>query len=153
MQTNCTSRLLSYLRNFVNEEKTNSIGAVTTINQMLGYLLHKLNYQNDKKVAAIGQALFEQQESFWRNSKTQFDFIEAVSLMHGLTLTKEQMRTMKSYLATKGVVFPNTNDLLQARKKLRPIIKSELNNDGVSVDYVDLIEMTSKFLINVVNKN
>ena len=153
MKANRTTELLEYLKNFVNQDNSNSIGSDVTINQMLGYLLHRLNHQNDKKVAAMGQALFHQEESYWRNGKSQFDLSEAIALMHELTLTKEQMRTMKSYLSTKGVVFPNTNQLLEARKNLRPVIRSELNDDGVSVDYVSLVEMTSKSLINIINKD
>ncbi len=78
--------------------------------------------------------------------------MDAISLMHDLTLTKTQMRTMKSYLAAKGVFFPNTDELLKARNKLRPVIQNELEGDGVSVDYVNLIEMTSYSLINIIKK-
>ena len=107
MKANRITELLEYLKNFANQDNSNSIGSDVTINQMLGYLLHRLNHQNDKKVAAMGQALFHQEESYWRNGKSQFDLSEAIALMHELKLTKEQMRTMKSYLSTKGVVFPN----------------------------------------------
>ena len=44
------------------------------------------------------------------------------------------------------------NDLLSTRKKLHPVIRVELNGDGVSVDYEELVTTTSLALINVVSK-
>ena len=75
---------------------------------------------------------------------------DAVAYMHDLTLTKQQMRTTKSYLASKNVMFPNTNQLLEMRKSLHPNINSELDNTGVSVDYTELVTMTTTTLLNVI---
>ena len=70
--------------------------------------------------------------------------------MHDLTLTKSGVRKVKSYLEKKNVHFPNSNELLNARKLLKPVIDTELNGNGVSVDYKQLIDMTTTSLINCV---
>ena len=72
----------------------------------------------------MGLVLFENREV---SPKPQLDLKEAAALTQSLKLTKDQMRKMKSYLSSKGVFFPNTNDLLEARKRLHPTISPELN--------------------------
>ena len=89
-------------------------------------------------------------EMMVNNKKDSFSTKDAVAYMHDLTLTKQQMRTTKSYLASKNVMFPNTNQLLEMRKSLRPNINSELDNTGVSVDYTELVTMTTTSLLNVI---
>ena len=80
--------------------------------------------------------------------KQQFSSWDAIALMHDLTLTKAQMRTMKGYLAEKGIFFPNTTALIEARAQLRPVIQVEF--DGVSVDYTALVKSTSPSLIGMI---
>lgn len=75
----------------------------------------------------MGLVLFENREV---SPKPQLDLKEAAALTQSLKLTKDQTRKMKSYLSSKGVFFPNTNDLLEARKRLHPTISPELNSDG-----------------------
>lgn len=75
----------------------------------------------------MGLVLFENREV---SPKPQLDLKEAAALTQSLKLTKDQTRKMKSYLSSKGVFFPNTNDLLEARKRLHPTISPELNGDG-----------------------
>ena len=70
--------------------------------------------------------------------------------MHDLTLTKAQMRTMKGYLAEKGIFFPNTTALIEARAQLRPVILVEFVGDGASVDYTALVKSTSSSLIGMI---
>ena len=60
------------------------------------------------------------------------------------------MRTLKSYLTAKNIQFPNTKKLIEKRNSLRPNIKTELDNDGVSVNYSELIKMTTTSLINII---
>ena len=43
--------------------------------------------------------------------------------------------------------------LLLARRKLCQVIRVEVNSDGVSVNYTELIKTTSAALINVMNEN
>ena len=51
------------------------------------------------------------------------------------------MRNMRYMLENEGIKFPTTNELLDARKKLRPTITSTLNDRGVTVDYKELVQM------------
>jgi hypothetical protein len=145
MQRLRTDDLMKSLNSFLEVENKDSQNPMT-ITQILGYLIYRANYISDKKTAELGMDIYEQR-NLERNS---FSNMDAISLMHDLTLTKSQMRTMKSYLAAKGVFFPNTDELLKARAKLRPVIHDELDGDGVSVNYVNVIEMTSSSLINVI---
>ena len=63
-------------------------------------------------------------------------------MIHSLVLSKEQQRLMKSILKSKNINFPNTNDLLDARKQLRPDIIPTPDKKGVQVDYKSLVEQT-----------
>ena len=147
MQRMCTSDLRKFIENFLEAENKDALNPIT-ITQLLAYLIYQVNYMTDKKTAQLGMDIYENRH-LERNS---FANMDAISLMHDLTLTKTQMRTMKSYEAAKGMFFPNTDELLKAREKLRPVIQNELEGDGVSVDYVNVIEMTSSSLINVIKK-
>ena len=60
------------------------------------------------------------------------------------------MHTTKSYLAAKSIKFPNRTMLIEKRNSLQPNIKSELDNEGVSVNYSELVKMTTTSLINVI---
>ena len=60
---------------------------------------------------------------------------------------------MKSYLGKKNVHFPNSNELIDARKLLKTVINTELNGNGVTVEYKHLIEMTTTSLVNCVKKD
>ena len=79
--------------------------------------------------------------------------------MHDMTLSKEELRTMKQYMRCKGVFFPGTTKLIEARKKLipkiHPLNKFSANPSdtlpGVAVDYRMLIEMTTASILDVVN--
>ena len=83
--------------------------------QLLGYLIHRINLQSNKSVARVGHELFQESAT----SLLSFSHEEAVALMHSLTLSRDQMRKMRHLLATKGIHFPTSNELLEARKKLR----------------------------------
>lgn len=82
-----------------------------------------------------------------------FDVNEAVAMMHSLTLSREQMRKMRHILASKGVYFPTSNELLEARKKLRPAITPVLDGQGVQVQYKDLVKMTVESVLSVALKD
>ena len=60
------------------------------------------------------------------------------------------MHTTKSYLAAKSIKFPNRTMLIEKRNSLQLNIKSELDNEGVSVNYSELVKMTTTSLINVI---
>jgi len=47
--------------------------------------------------------------------------------------------------------LPTTNELLETRKKLRP--GSVLDGKGRSVNYTDLVLMTAKSILSVINLN
>ena len=50
-----------------------------------------------------------------------------------------------------GVFFIVSNNLLEARQKLRPVICEKLEGQSVSSDYQGLINMKSNSLINTMN--
>ena len=72
--------------------------------------------------------------------------------MHSLTLSKEQMRKIRHALAAKGVYFPTSNELLDGRKKLRPVISPILNNQGVEVNYKEVVKMTVQSVVSMVSE-
>ena len=57
---------------------------------------------------------------------------------------------MRYMLEHKGIKFPTTNELFEARKKLRPAVTSTLNDQGVAVDYKELVHMTVRSVLNIV---
>ena len=71
--------------------------------------------------------------------------------MHSLTLSKEQMRKLHHIMASKGIYFPTTNELLEARKNLRPVITPVLDGKGVQVRYNELVQMTAESILKVVS--
>ena len=142
--------LLKYfvLQIFIDDESSLEENSLT-VNQLLGYLLYRINYSSNKKLSNLGFSLYSNNHTETNNFTTR----DAITFMHDLTLSKEQVRVLKQYLKEKNVFFPNTNDLLEARKKLRPVLKPILNDNGVTVDYVDLTVMTTKSIINMCNEN
>ena len=60
------------------------------------------------------------------------------------------MRKIRNILGTKGVYFPTSNELLEGRKKLRPVISPILDNRGVQVQYKEVVRMTIESILNLV---
>ena len=133
---------------FVDNESSLEENSLT-VNQLLGYLLYRINYSSNKKLSNLGFSLYSNNHTETNNFTTR----DAITLMHDLTLSKEQVRVLKQCLKEKNVFFPNTNDLLEARKKLHPVIKPILNDNGVTVDCVDVTVMATKSIINMCNEN
>ena len=122
---------LDDLESFV--EKDGSI----SISELLGYLLYRTQYMNDRKLSDLGSKLFNQ-----TYSQNEFNLDEAIAVMHSLVLSKEQLRLMKRMLKSKNIYFPNTTELLEARKRLRPTISPTPDSKGVMVDYKTLVKQT-----------
>ena len=136
--------IMNEIEKLVNEENHSHPGIELTSTKITGHILHTLNYQTNKKTARVGQMIYEGKSV---NVCPEFSTADAIALMHDLTLTKEQMRKMKSYMQSKGIYFPNTNELLEGRKLLRPVVNVVLDGNGVSVDYTKLVSMTTASLI------
>ena len=150
MQHIRTDKILQDLKEFISSEnKESNSDCNITLTQILGFLIYRVNYLTNKKVADLGKSIFEEN----LKEGESFDDLDAIALMHDLTLTKSGTRKVKSYLEKKKVHFPNSNDLLNARKELKPVINTELNGNGVSVEYKQLIDMTTTSLINCVKMN
>ena len=66
-----------------------------TITQLLGYLIHRVNYVTDKKTVGIPRDIYKQQHTRKYAFSTKFNL---VALMHDFTLTKAQLRVLKAYL-------------------------------------------------------
>ena len=92
---------------------------------------------NDRKLSDLGSKLFNQ-----TYSQNEFNLDEAIAVMHSLVLSKEQLRLMKRMLKSKNIYFPNTTELLEARKRLRPTISPTPDSKGVMVDYKPLVKQT-----------
>ena len=144
-----TDSIVNELKNFIeNEELIEKEGTPLSITQLLGYLLYRVNYNTNKTMAQVGAQIYRNQFS-----PAAFDVSDAISLKHNMTLSKEDMRMMKRYMNEKGVSFPNTNQLLKERLKLRPPISPvlELDSQGVFVDYIKLVQMTTASVIDAAN--
>ena len=144
-----TDPLVASLKKFVADENLiKNEDSPLTVNRLLGYFLYRLNYLENKSLAQLGAQIFR--DDF---APPEVDVSDAITLKHDLTLSKEDMRVMKRYFNEKGVSFPNTNDLLAERKKLRPGIEPviELDEKGVYVDYKDLVKMTTASVIDAAN--
>ena len=94
---------------FTNEEEDLSV------TDLLGYLIHRVNYKSDKQTANVWMSTYEQTYLDAKN----FSHDDDIAIMHDLTLTKVQMRKLKAYLSEKGIHLPNTADLIESRKELR----------------------------------
>ena len=143
MKKERTDGLVNYLNNYIKEECPE-----LSLNQLLGYLLHRVNIQSDKDIANIGHSLFE--ESL--HEPAIFTNLEAISLMHSLTLSREQIRKLRYMLTSKGIYFPTTNELLESRKALRPVVDVCLDGKGVCVQYNKLVKMTIESVLKVVSE-
>ena len=126
-----TQQLVDALESFVKKDGNISIP------QLLGYLLYRTQYMSDRKLSDLGSKLFD--ETYSRN---EFSLDEAIAVMHSLVLSKEQLRLMKNMLKSKHIYFPNTNELLEARKRLKSTISSTPDSRGVMVDYKSLVKQT-----------
>ena len=93
-------------------------------------------------MSEIGTKILNAQEV----GASDFDLVDSITLMHDLVLSKEQVRTVRKYLTKKGIYFPSTTVLLEARNKLRPVISPILENKGVSVVYTELVSSTTSVL-------
>ena len=141
MKKERTQELLNYVNNFITNERPE-----LHVNQLLGYFLHRVNTQNNKSIARVGNAIFT-------NHMETIDIIsidKSIALMHSLALSKEQMRKLRFLFASTRIYFPTTNELLEGRKKLRPTISNVLTGRGVSVQYKELVNMTIDSVLNII---
>ena len=136
-----TDDLMTALNKFVEDEGL-------TITETLGYLLHRANYEKDKRAAALGMRIYNGQIASVENS---FDLDAAIAIQHSFAFSREQMRFMKKVMESKGVHFPNTTDLEKARAALRPVIKPVLEGKGVTVSYEHCVKKTMESVIEVVH--
>lgn len=128
---NRTQQIVDLMKELVDGEDD------LTMTQLIGYLLHRTHYASDRSLAELGNQLYN--DTYQSNI---YKIDEALSIMHTLVLTKEQLRLFKNILKSKNIIFPNTNELLEARKKLRPVITQTQDNKGVCVNYKDLVNQT-----------
>ena len=137
-----TKVLVDALESFVEKDGNLSIA------QLLGYLLYRTQYMKNRKLSDLGYELFNEEYTH-----KDFDLNEAITMIHSLVLSKEQQRLMKSILKSKNINFPNTDELLDARKKLRPDIIPTPDKKGVMVDYKSLVKQTVEAHVLQVEKD
>ena len=105
-----TNRLLQSLRDFAAEESDERLindAKEFSVNQLLGYCLHRVNHQSNKKLAELGMNLFHGIDV---TEKDYFSTSEAITLKHDLTLSKCDMRLMGKYLKTKMTQMKNFSE-------------------------------------------
>ena len=140
MQRARTGNLLKTWYNFIKDE-----GNSLTVTEVLGYLPYRVNYQTNRDIANSGSDIFNSVYIV----KFSYNEDEAIVIMHQLILSKEQLRTMKRIVESKEIHFPNTSELNEARKKLRPVVSSVLDGTGVYVDYYNLVTNTATSLLGI----
>ena len=138
-----TKPLIDMLNQFIDQGDYS-----LSVNQLLGYLLCREN-RNEKSTFAYtcGQRLLREEDL---ENAVSISPMEGVSFMHSLNLSKEDMRCVRRFMHSKNVWFPTTNELLEARKSLRPVTVPVLEGKGRGVDYVDLVKQTASSIISVV---
>ena len=134
-----TDELMNTIHRFVQDNDSS-----LTVTELLGFLIYRENNQKDGHLADIGSQLFSVSLQY-----DEFSVMDAVTMMHDLVLTKEQLRKLRRYLSHKGVHFPTTNDLVETRKKLKPVVKPLESMSGVFVDYEELVKTTAKSILEI----
>ena len=87
---------------------------------------------------------FDKQDAFTND--------EAIAFKHNLTLSREQIQKTRYVLQNKNVYFPTSNELNDARKKLRPTVGTTLSDKGVKVGYTALVQMTTESILKIVSE-
>ena len=141
---NITEPLIQMLNTFLEVNQFS-----ISLNRLLAYLLLRENIQSEPSIAQIGKDIYSEQII----KTTSFSPLEAVSLMHNMVLSKEQMRRFRYFLAQKNIEFPTTNSLLPVRKSLRPQTFPVLDGKGRGVEYKELVTSTISSVIKVVSEN
>lgn len=119
MKRERTQPIANLLKVFVESEGV-------SMSNLLGYMMYRMLYNSDKTLSNIGSDIFD--GTF---QEKKFDLHEAIAIMHSLTLSKNQMNQMKTFLESKGIYFPSTTDLLVGRKALRPVISGKRCESGL----------------------
>ena len=140
---------------YVDKENTDNPDEEFTINNLLGYLLKRVNYHQNPKVADIGKKLEENKPIEQGN----FDVDEAITLSQHLDLTKEQQQIFKNWMSRMNFKFPGYKARLKTRRQMKPATSplSEFNENlskdylGVAVPYRELILKTDASIFDVIN--
>ena len=140
---------------YVDKENTDNPDEEFTINNLLGYLLKRVNYHPNPKVADIGKKLEENKPIEQGN----FDVDEAITLSQHLDLTKEQQQIFKNWMSRVNVKFPGYKARLKTRRQMKPAVSplSEFNENpskdysGVAVPYRELVLKTDASIFDVIN--
>jgi hypothetical protein len=145
-----TDPLIAFLQAFVDNDKelaSSSNAEPMTMRKLLGYLLRRTEYHNERRVSDIGVEL----QSDNIGSKKSITITEAICLKHELALPRSKMRVLKGFFNLKGLKFPNTTYLLHERKKLHPpILPSKVKQlQGVEVGFKNLVIHTTRSLLDV----
>ena len=126
---NKTQPLLDMLEKFIDINQFS-----LTLTELLDYLKSQVQDKN-KDVPAIS-----------------FSPMEAVSFMHCMVLSKEQMRQTRYFLGQKGIEFPTANKLLPVRQSLRHPTYSIMDGKGRGLDIKELVSETLQSIIKIVKE-
>ena len=96
----------------------------------------------------VGKSIFENEKV----ETPSFTPTEGVAFMHSLVLSKEQTRRTRTFLASKRVDFPTTNEMLPVRKSLRPESFSVLDGKRRATCYKSLVRNTISSISSVLKK-
>ena len=114
-----TTEVIDFLEKFIEIHEY-----TITVTELAAYIIKRENCQGKKPLANKAQEILD---GVLGINEKSFDLNEALALMHSLTLSKDQMRKLRIALCSKGIHFPTTNELLEARKKLHPVVSHSLS--------------------------
>ena len=116
------------------------------MNQLIGYLLYRVNYHSNRTFAETGQTM-EENGDFTATAKLLVN--ETIAMQSYLDLIKHDLRFLKAILDDK-VHAPNTTDVLRVKKCLRPDLNECRDSRGIMINSRgDVVIRTVQRLIGV----
>ena len=133
-------------KNITEKLQSTAVDNNLSINQLIGYLLYRVNYHSNRTFAETGQTM-EENGDFTATAKLSVN--ETIAMQSYLDLSKHDLRLLKAILDDK-VHVPNTTDVLHAKKCLRPDLNECRDSRGIMIkSRRDVVIRTVQRLIDV----
>ena len=117
-----------------------------SMNQLIGYLLYRVNHHSNLTLAEIGQTM-EENGDFTATAKLSVN--ETIAMQSYMDLSKHDLRFLKAILDDK-VHVPNTTDVLRVKKCSRPDLNECRDSRGIMIkSRRDVVTKTVQCLIDV----
>ena len=114
-------------KNITEKLRSTAVDKNLSMNQLIGYLLYRVNYHSNRTFAEIGQTM-EENGDFAATAKLSVN--ETIAMQSYLDLSKYDLRFLKAILDDK-VHMPNTTDVLCVKKCLRPDLNECRDSRGI----------------------